>query len=151
MKNTSFLGLCLIAIIITTGVAYAVKNPISPKDAPSTLVKLKPDIAISNVQVTHFSGTSELDTIRITATITNSVRGTSTGPFEVRLDWRAIPRTAPQYSSDPDFLADIPWNYLNSGRVENLFNDPSKRSLPSVTLNFFHSMPAELLESNRCV
>lgn len=149
MKNISFLGLCLVAIIITAGVAYAAKSPISANDASST--KLKSDIVISNVQITRVDGTSELDNVRIAATITNTVRGTSTGPFKVRVDWRAIPRTAPEWSDDPDFLADIPWNYLNSAGVQNLINDPSRRSMPSVTLYFDHVVPLEQLESNRYV
>lgn len=149
MKNISFLALCLIAIIITAGVVYAAKSPTPPKDVPST--KLKPDIIISNIQITRVDGTSELDNVRIAATITNTVRGTSTGPFKVRVDWRAIPRTAPEWSDDPDFLADIPWNYLNSGEVENLINDPSRKSMPSVTLYFDHVVPLEQLESNRYI
>lgn len=149
MKNIPFLRLCLIAIIITAGVAYAVKSPISPEGASS--IKLKPDIVISNLQVTRIDGTSELDNVRIAATITNTASGTSTGPFKVRVDWRAIPRTAPEWSDDPDFLADIPWNYLSSGGVQNLINDPSRRSMPSVTLYFDHVVPLEQLESNRYV
>jgi hypothetical protein len=145
MKNISFLGLCVIAIIITAGIAYAVKSPISPKNAQAT--KLKPDIVITDVQV-H---TNDSSNFLITAAVINSVRSTSPGPFEVRLYWRIIPRTAPQYSSDPDFLADIPWNYVNSWRVENLFNDPSTRLLPSFTLRFVHTTPAEQLESDRYV
>jgi len=145
MRIISFIGLCMITIIITAGVVHAAKSPTSPKDAPS--VKLKPDIQITNVQV-H---TNDSSNFLITAAVINSVRGTSTGPFEVRLYWRIIPRTAPQYSSDPDFLADIPWNYVNIWRVEGLFSDPSTRSLPSFALRFVHTTPAEQLESDRYI
>lgn len=147
MRIISSLGLCMIVIIITAGVVYAAKSPTSPKDAPSTLIKLKPDIKITHVQVQ----TNDSSNFLITAAVINSVRGTSTGPFEVKLYWRIIPRTAPQYSSDPDFLADIPWNYVSSWRVENLFNDPSARSLSSFTLRFIHTIPTEQLESERYV
>jgi len=149
MKIISFLGLFLIVIIITNGIACAAKSPISPRDASST--KIKPDIIISNIQITRVDGTSDVDNVRIAATITNTVRGTSTGPFQVRVDWRAIPRTAPEWSDDPDFLVDIPWNYLNSKGVQKLVNDPSSISLPSVTLYFDHVVSLEELESSRYI
>jgi hypothetical protein len=140
MKIISLFGLCMIVIILAAGVVCAAKSPINLRE-----VKLKPDIIINEFQVY----TNNSYTFQITAAITNSVRGTSTGPFEVILEWRAIPRSAPQYSSDPNFLADIPWNYLGSWRVENLINDPSMKSLPSFKISYIHRTPTEQSESER--
>ena len=140
MKIISLFGLCIVVIIIAAGVVCAAKSPINLKE-----VRLKPDIIINNFQV----NTNDSYDFSVIAAITNSVRGTSTGPFEVILEWRAVPSSAPQFSSDPDFLADIPWNYLSSWRVENLINDPSMTSLPSFKIRFIHRTPTERSESER--
>ncbi|MFZ3149627.1 MAG: hypothetical protein WA137_11375 [Methanothrix sp.] len=113
----------MIAIIITAGVAYAVKSPISPRDAQAT--KLKPDIVVSDIQITPLGETSEGQSVRITATLTNMAIGTSTGQFKVRVD-RLFP-----VSWNMSL-----WNTMQFGGVANLINDPSKASLPRVTLYF---------------
>ncbi len=123
MKKISLLGLCLIAIIITSGVVSAVKGTTSQRDASSA--KIKPDIVISNLQITPLGATSEGQNVRITATLTNMVRGTSTGPFKVRID-----RLYPVWWNTSL------WATLQFGGVANLVNDPSKTSLPVVTLYF---------------
>jgi hypothetical protein len=140
MKIISLFGLCMIVLILAAGVVCAAKSPINLRE-----VKLKPDIIINDFQV----NTSDFYNFQITGAITNSVRGTSTGPFEIILEWRAVPISAPQYSSDPDFLADIPWNYLSSWRVENLINDPSMNSLPRFKIRFNHITTTEQSESER--
>lgn len=152
MKIISFSILCLIAFIAAVGVACAIGSPISSNEAQST--KLKPDIDIVNAIVTRVDGTSESDNIRIAVTITNTAKGTSTGPFNVRVGWREIPRSVPQWITDPEVLeelAAIPWNYLSSARVENLINNPSKKSFPTTTLYFYQTVPLEELEENRYV
>ncbi len=152
MKTVSFSIFCLIAIITAVGVAYAIGSPLSSNEAQS--IKLKPDIDIVKTIVTRVDGTSEFDNIRIAVTITNTVKGTSTGPFNVRVNWREIPRSVPQWITDPEVseeLAAIPWNYLSSARVENLINDPSRKSFPTTTLNFYQVVPLEELEENRYV
>jgi len=139
MKNIPFLGLCLITIIITSGVTDAVMGPTSARSATS--VKLKPDIVVSDIQFTPLGVTSEGHNIRIAATITNTVRGTSTGPFKVRINWDY---PGVYYYNSTLFGPDDPLgygNYLSSGGVQNLINDPSRMSLPIVTLYFDHTVP----------
>ncbi len=152
MKNISFSILCLTAIIIAVGVAYAIGSPLSSNEAQS--IKLKPDIDIVKIIVTRVDGTSEFDNIRIAVTITNIAKSTSTGPFNVKVDWREIPRSVPQWITDPEVseeLDAIPWNYLSSARVENLVNNPSKKSVPTTTLYFYQTVPLEELEENRYI
>jgi len=126
MKRFNFLHLAVcIAIVMTFAVlAEAAKAPDSPE-----AVKLKPDIAISDVKINRISVVPAGDNVQINVTVVNRIRGTSTGPFKVKVEW----------TEDPT----VGFNLVGTGGVINLTYD----SAPVVvvrngkTLSFNHLVP----------
>jgi len=106
MKRFNFLHLAVcIAIVMTFAVlAEAAKAPDSPE-----AVKLKPDIAISEVKISRISVVPAGDNVQINVTVVNRIRGTSTGPFKVKVEW----------TEDPT----VGFNLLGTGGVTNLAYD----------------------------
>jgi hypothetical protein len=84
--------------------AEAAKAPDSPE-----AVKLKPDIAISEVKISRISVVPAGDNVQINVTVVNRIRGTSTGPFKVKVEW----------TEDPT----VGFNLLGTGGVTNLAYD----------------------------
>jgi len=106
MKRSNFLHLAVcIAVVMTFAVlAEAAKAPSSPE-----ATKLKPDIAISDVKINRMSVVPAGDNVQINVTVVNRIRGTSTGPFKVKVEW----------TEDPT----VGFNLLGIGGVTNLAYD----------------------------
>ncbi len=115
-----FLAGCAI-ILVLAGAAIAADKP------PVTPVKVKPDITISDLSITRLSATPTSDNIRISATSINRVRGTSTGPFKIKVEW----------TEDPT----VGWNLLGTSGIANLFNDPAAAAVRGETRTFDHAVP----------
>jgi hypothetical protein len=90
--------------------------------------KIKPDIIIKDFDVIH-SITSEGDIkVSITVKLFNGVKGTATGPFKVRVEWKDDSTTR--------------WNQVNRDKViPNLVNSLSAAKIPVATLQFLQRVP----------
>ncbi len=126
MKKSNFLhfAVCIAVVMAFAVLAEAAKAPGSPG---ATL--LKPDIAISDVKITRMSVVPAGDNVQINVTVVNKIRGTSTGPFKVKVEW----------TEDPT----VGFNLVGTGGVVNLAYDSASVVVQnSKTLIFYHLVPA---------
>jgi hypothetical protein len=82
LNNRSLAGL-LAFFLVAVAVANAAEKP------PG--VALKPDISITDMKIERISSTPTEDIVRISITVINPVRGTSTGPFKIKVEWTENP------------------------------------------------------------
>lgn len=119
MRWSSLLAaVALLAVLLAAGANAAEKPP---------GIALKPDIVVKSVQVERISSTPTADNVRITVTVMNTVSGTSTGPFKIKLEWTENPAAG--------FIL------LGTSGVTNLANDPAAVAVRGETRTFDHSVP----------
>jgi hypothetical protein len=107
-------------------VLLAMATVASAAEKPPT-VALKPDIVIKDMRVERISSTATADNVRISVTVLDTVPGTSTGPFKIRVEW----------TEDPT----VGFTLLGTAGVANLANDPSLMVVKSETRTFDHAVP----------
>ena len=90
-------------------------------------IALKPDIVIKDLRIDRISSTPTADNVRITVTVINTVSGTSTGPFKIKVEWTENPTAG--------------YTTLGTSGVSNLINDPSSIAVRSETRTFDHTVP----------
>jgi hypothetical protein len=100
----------------------------SAQEMPGTAVKLKPDIVISKMVVNCTRATTAGDYVNVSVTVMDTVRGTSTGPFKIRVEWTENPTAG--------------FTLLGTSGVANLVNDPSMIAVRGETRTFQHFVPA---------
>ena len=109
----------LIILFAAIAFANAVEKP--PE------IALKPDIVLKNLRIDRISSTPTADNVQITVTVINAVRGTSTGPFKVKVEWTENPT--------------IGFTLLGTSGISNLTNDPSSIVVRNETRTFNHTVP----------
>jgi hypothetical protein len=119
MKKTNII-LFVAVLLILAGVGHSAK-------APGTAIKLKPDITIKLV-VDCTGATPAGDNVNVSVTVMNPVRGTSTGPFKIKVEWTEDPTAG--------------FTLLGTSGVANLVNDPSLVAVRGETRIFPHFVPA---------
>lgn len=125
MKLSGLLYLMVIAAIVMSPVAMveAAKAP-----ASSDAVKIKPDIAISELKINRISVVPSGHNVLVNVTVINPVRNTATGPFKVKVEW----------TSDPT----MGYNLLGTGGVTGLNYDMASAVIKNrKTLSFSHQVP----------
>ncbi len=125
MKWLGFLHLTVcVAIVMTSALLVeAAKAPYSPD-----LVKIKPDIIISDMKINRISVVPAGHNVQINVTLVNPIRNTATGPFKVKVEWTDNPT--------------IGYNLLGNGGVTNLeYNLASAVIKNRKTLSFNHLVP----------
>ncbi len=125
MKFFSVLNLAAcIAIVMTSVVlAEAAKAPDSPD-----VVKLKPDIVISDVKINLVSSIPTGKNVQINVTVVNKIQNTATGPFKVKVEWTENPTAG--------------FNLLGIGGITNLAYDSASAVVQNAkTLSFNHQVP----------
>lgn len=125
MKWFGLLYLMVIAAIVMSAVAMveAAKAP-----ASSDAVKIKPDIAISELKINRISVVPSGHNVLVNVTVINPVRNTATGPFKVKVEW----------TSDPT----MGYNLLGTGGVTGLNYDMASATIRNrKTLSFSHQVP----------
>ncbi len=123
MKRFNFLHLAVcIAVIMTAAIlAEAAKAPGSPESE-----KLKPDIVISDIKISRISVVPTGNNVQINVTLTNLIRGTSTGPFKVKVEWTENPTTG--------------FNLLGTGGVTNLAYDSASAVVQNSKILSFNQL-----------
>jgi len=125
MKWFGFLHLTVcVAIVITSAVLVeAAKAPNSPD-----VVKIKPDVIISDLKINRISVVPAGHNVQINVTVVNPVRNTATGPFKVKVEWTNDPTRG--------------YNLLGSGGVTTLDYDLASAVIKNrKTLSFNHQVP----------
>jgi len=100
----------------------------SAQEKPGTAIKLKPDIVITNMVVDCTRATPAGNNVNVSVTVMNTVRGTSTGPFKIKVEWTEDPTAG--------------FTMLGTSGVANLVNDPSMIAVRGETRTFQHFVPA---------
>ncbi|HPS90744.1 MAG TPA: CARDB domain-containing protein [Methanothrix sp.] len=125
MKLSGLMYLMVIVAIVMSPVAMveAAKAP-----ASSDAVKIKPDIAISELKINRISVVPSGHNVLVNVTVINPVRNTATGPFKVKVEW----------TSDPT----MGYNLLGTGGVTGLNYDMASAVIKNrKTLSFSHQVP----------
>lgn len=118
LNNRSLAGL-LALFLVAVAAANAAEKP------PG--VALKPDITINDLRIERVSSTPTEDNVRITVTVMNPVRGTSTGPFKIKVEWTENPSAG--------------FTLLGTSGVANLVNDLAAIAVRGETRTFDHVVP----------
>jgi hypothetical protein len=119
LPNNRILAGLLAFFLVAVAVANAAEKP------PG--VALKPDISITDMKIERISSTPTEDNVRISVTVINPVRGTSTGPFKIKVEWTENPSAG--------------FTLLGTSGVANLVNDPSSIAVRGETRTFDHVVP----------
>jgi hypothetical protein len=119
LPNNRILAGLLAFFLVAVAVANAAEKP------PG--VALKPDITITDMKIERISSTPTEDNVRISVTVMNPVRGTSTGPFKIKVEWTENPSAG--------------FTLLGTSGVSNLVNDPSSIAVRGETRTFDHVVP----------
>ncbi|OPY50797.1 MAG: hypothetical protein A4E49_02589 [Methanosaeta sp. PtaU1.Bin112] len=119
--------LCLMAIMAMVmsplAVVEAAKAP-----ASTDAVRIKPDIAISDLKINRVSVVPSGHNVQINVTVINPVRNTATGPFKVKVEWTSDPTRG--------------YNLLATGGVTGLNYDIASAVIKNrKTLSFSHQVP----------
>jgi hypothetical protein len=125
MKWLCFLYLMVTAAIVMSPVAIveAAKAP-----ASTDSVKIKPDIAISDLKINRISVVPSGHNVLVNVTVINPVRNTATGPFKVKVEWTSDPTRG--------------YNLLGTGGVTGLNYDMTSAAIKNKkTLSFTHQVP----------
>ena len=125
MKWFGFLHLtvCVVLVMTSAVLVEAAKVPDSPD-----VVKIKPDVIISNIKINRISVVPAGHNVQINVTVANPVRNTATGPFKVKVEWTRDPTRG--------------YNLLGSGGVTTLDYDLASAVIKNrKTLSFNHQVP----------
>jgi hypothetical protein len=125
MKWFCLLYLMAIVALVMSPVALveAAKAP-----ASTNAVKIKPDIAISDLKINRISVVPSGHNVQIDVTVINPVRNTATGPFKVMVEWTSDPTRG--------------YNLLGIGGVTGLNYDMASAVIKNrKTLSFSHQVP----------
>jgi hypothetical protein len=118
--NRLLVACSLLAILFAVGLAFSAEKP------PATLAK--PDIVIKNIKIDRISVTPAGHNVRISLTVFNTVPGTNTGPFKIKVEWTENPTEGR-------------FELLGTSGVANLYNDPSTVAVRGETRTFDHVIP----------
>lgn len=125
MKWFGLLYVMVIAAMVMSSMALveAAKAP-----ASTDSVKIKPDIAISDLKINRVSVVPSGHNVLINVTLINPVRNTATGPFKVKVEWTNDPIRG--------------YNLLGTGGVTGLNYDMASMVIKNKkTLSFSHRVP----------
>jgi hypothetical protein len=122
----------LLAVVLTLtilaffGMAFAAK--VSPlQETGSLAIALKPDIVITNMTIELIGVTPAAHKVRINVTVMDTVRGTSTGPFKIKVEWTEDPTGG--------------FTLLGTSGVAKLVNSLASATVRGETRSFEHTVP----------
>ncbi len=116
----------LIRAIVLLAVVFLVISFVDAAEKPPGIAK-KPDIVIKDLKIDRISSTATEDNVRITVSVINTVSGTSTGTFKIKVEWTEDPTAG--------------FTLLGTSGVSNLVNDPSSIAVRGETRSFDHTVP----------